>query len=215
MKRARGCLSIPEPTGRSEPPDPPTACRDVCDTRRALDRVVLWGYRWVGSGRPFMSTYATKTLSRRGLLAGVGLMAAAFGLPRVAFSKTTPTHELLGGIVPGMVLDRWTVVAVHPVKLGAIPVVLSTREGARFQVDVMARDPQGPSGIAETEHLALYLRNRGNGGTATNEEQGLGTIVLARELRTREAQGMSTPPLLTLRERHRRHPDGSFGVPLA
>jgi hypothetical protein len=149
-------------------------------------------------------------------MAGVGLVVAAtgFGAHRWGAAQGLDV-ELLAGLRPGTTIRRWTIVAVHPVKLGAIPVVLATADGTRFQVDVMARDPNGPSGVAQTEHLGLYLRNRGDGHTATDEEQGMGAMSLARALRAREAEGASMPALLTLAERHRRHPDGAFAVPLS
>jgi hypothetical protein len=158
------------------------------------------------------------TCSRRSILAGLGvgvLAALGLGAARWQSSALTEAEETLADLRPGMALDRWTVVAVHPVHLGAIPVVLATADGIRFQVDVMARDPEGPPGVAQTEHLSLYLRNRGDGQTATDEEQGLGAMSLARVLRARESEGVTVPPLLTLAERHRRHPDGAFGVPLS
>ena len=153
-------------------------------------------------------------ISRRTVMAGlsVGVAAVAVGVHR--WRASGPEAQLFAELLPGTTLDRWTIVAVHPVKLGAIPVVLATADGSRFQVDVMARDPHGPPGVAETEHLSLYVRNSGDGQTATDEEQGLGAMSLARALRAREAETSSAPGLLTLAERHRQHPDGSFGVPL-
>lgn len=142
-------------------------------------------------------------------------MALAFGAGVHRWRDSSgPDTATLADLARGTVIDRWTVVAVHDVTLGAIPVVLATAKGEHFQVDVMARDPDGPRGVAETEHLSLYVQNRGDGRTATEEEQGLGAMSLAAVLRAREADGARTPALLTLNERHRRHPDGAFGVPL-
>jgi hypothetical protein len=119
-------------------------------------------------------------------------------------------------LAAGQRLDRWTVVRVHPVHLGAVPVVLQTESGRRYQVDVLARDPAGPEGVASTDALSLYVvdvqADRGTDGSRpTDEEQGLGAMVLARAL-----LGEAPPEgLLTLAERQRMHPRGSFGVPLA
>lgn len=127
-----------------------------------------------------------------------------------------PEASAFASLEPGQVLDRWTVVRVHPLHLGAVPVVLETQSGRRYQVDVLARDPAGPEGVASTEALSLYVvdvqAERGSDGQRpTDEEQGLGAMVLARAL-----HGEAAPAgLLTLAERQRQHPRGSFGVPLA
>lgn len=99
--------------------------------------------------------------------------------------------------------------------LGAIPVVLATASGQRYQVDVLARDPAGPPGVANTERLSLFIVNsRASDGAAgrrtTDEEQGLGAMMLAQAL------GDATPPagLLDHGERRRRHPRGAFALPL-
>ncbi len=122
----------------------------------------------------------------------------------------------LTSVTPGQQLDRWTVVAVHPLHLGAVPVVLSTADGHRYQVDVLARDPQGPEGVANTERLSLFVVNShvaedDDGLRRTDEEQGLGALVLADAL----VGEVDVPGLLTLSQRQRQHPQGAFGVPLA
>lgn len=116
----------------------------------------------------------------------------------------------------GKVLDRWTVVRVHPLHLGAVPVVLETESGQRYQVDVLARDPAGPDGVASTDALSLYVvdvqaERQTDGQRPTDEEQGLGAMMLAQAL-----SGEAPPQgLLTLAQRLAQHPRGSFGVPLA
>lgn len=99
--------------------------------------------------------------------------------------------------------------------LGAVPVVLATATGQRYQVDVLARDSQGPQGVANTEQLSLFVVNSQGSTHAdserpTDEEQGLGAMALALAL-TEEV-----PPagLLGHGERRRRHPDGAFAIPL-
>jgi hypothetical protein len=107
-------------------------------------------------------------------------------------------------------------VRVHPVHLGAVPVVLATESGQRYQVDVLARDPAGPEGVASTHALSLYVvdvqaARESDGSRPTDEEQGLGAMMLAQAL-----HGEAPPAgLLTLAERQHQHPRGSFGVPLA
>jgi hypothetical protein len=121
--------------------------------------------------------------------------------------------QFFGELRGGTPIDRWTVDAVHPTRMGAVPVVLRTAEGARFQVDVLRRDrsPGAPQGVANTETLSLFLSNRGDGSTATDEEQGLGAMALAAALARREAQARP-PELLTMRERREQHPLGGYSV---
>lgn len=134
--------------------------------------------------------------------------------PRVAASSLLPegaSHELQQLLPEGLRFGRWRVVAVRPVKMGAVPVVVECRNGRRFQVDVVRRDGHllGRRGIAETRHYALFLSNVGGGDTPTPEEQGLGVLWLAALLRPREHR-VSPVGLMTLRERHRRFPRGRF-----
>ena len=121
---------------------------------------------------------------------------------------------LMGELGPGVAVGRWTIIAVHPVRHGALPIVLAGEDGARYQVDVLARDPAGALAVANTETLSLYVANRGDGGTPTDEGQGLGAMALARALAKREATGARLAGLSTFSERASKNPDGSFAVPL-
>lgn len=98
--------------------------------------------------------------------------------------------------------------------MGAIPVVLRTDAGLRFQVDVLRRDRRGGGrlGVANTETFSPYLANRGDGRTATDEDQGLGAMALAEVLARREAACAPAPALLTMDERRARHPVGGYSV---
>ena len=145
-------------------------------------------------------------------LLGLGLVARGW-LGRGSGSVEASAFP---SIVPGRTLDRWTVVRVHPLHLGAVPVVLQTESGQRYQVDVLARDPAGPAGVASTAALSLYVVDvqadrQTDGSRPTDEEQGLGAMVLAQALQTEPAPS----GLLTLAQRQQQHPRGSFGVPLA
>ena len=122
-------------------------------------------------------------------------------------------HALQEALPEGLRFGRWRVVSVLPVKLGAVPVILETRHGVRFQVDILRRDRgQGARrGIAETRRYALYLANLGRGMKPTREEHGLGLIWLAALLRSCERRH-APPALLTLRERLTRHPGGRFSA---
>lgn len=156
-----------------------------------------------------------------GLAAGVGAAAlgtsAAIGgcerAPGATSGSAEGLPELLRGLEPGTAVDGWTVIAVHPIRHGGIPVVLEAEGGDRFQVDIMARDPQMP-GIADSEHCSLFVANAGDGRRATEEHQGLGAMALAAALRERERAGAPLPALWTMSERTSREPDGAFRVPL-
>jgi hypothetical protein len=75
----------------------------------------------------------------------------------------------------------------------------------------MRRDPRGPSGVAETRHFALFIANRGDGATPTDEAQAHAARALAGWIAARE--GAESPlELLSFRERHRAHPEGVFSL---
>lgn len=140
--------------------------------------------------------------------------APAAGLPLEAAPRIAPDPEVahfLGEVRAGARIDRWSVEAVHPVRMGAVPIVLRTASGARFQVDVLRRD-DATRGVAQTETLSLFLANRGDGSTATDEEQGLGAMALAEAIARSEARGARMPALLTMRERRAQHPLGGYSV---
>ncbi len=116
---------------------------------------------------------------------------------------------------PGTRVGPCTIVAVHPVTFGAVPFVLETSSGRRYQVDVLARDPAGPNGVAETTRLSVFVSNGGDGRTGTDEEQGLGAMALAELLGASDEQAAALPPLLTMKQRSEGHAGASFGVPLS
>ena len=165
------------------------------------------------------STDRSVDQGRRHWLVTVPLGLVALGLAARGWlggsSSGDAAASAFPALAPGRVLDRWTVVRVHPLHLGAVPVVLQTESGRRYKVDVLARDPAGPDGVATTEALSLYVvdvqaERQTDGQRPTDEEQGLGAMVLAQALSREPAPA----GLLTLAERQRQHPRGSFGVPL-
>lgn len=103
-------------------------------------------------------------------------------------------HRLAAGEAVG----RGVVEAVLPLTAGAVPVVMRTPAGARFQVDVLRRDAGGPAAVAETERLALFIANKGDGRTPTDEDQAHAARSLAAWLAARDADD---PALLGWRER--------------
>jgi hypothetical protein len=147
--------------------------------------------------------------------------AAAPGLPLADASPATaapcaPPHGLRDLLPEGVRFGRWRVVSVLPVKLGAVPVVLETRRGERFQVDVLRRDrsTRARRGLSETREYSLFLLNRGHGDTPTQEDHGLAVLWLAAFLRPRERL-QPTAGLLTQRERTQRFPRGRFNALVA
>jgi hypothetical protein len=149
-------------------------------------------------------------------ITGAALVGAGFGVHAWWSQARAPAAPLDSALVPGLVVQRWTVVAVHPMHFGAVPVVLATEDGRRDPVDVLARDPAGPDGVATTEALSLFVVDvratpDSAGNRPTDEEQGLGAMVLAQALRSEAAP----TGLLTLAKRREQHPRGAFGVPLA
>ncbi len=131
----------------------------------------------------------------------------------MAVTRRSHARGVWPPLAEGERLGPVTVVAVHPPQFGAVPIVLATDAGTRFQVDVLARDDAGPAGVAQTEQLALFVANHGDGSTATDEAQGLGVMALAQRLATLGVAGM--PRLATMRERERDHRGAALGVPLS
>jgi len=119
-----------------------------------------------------------------------------------------------GDLADGSKIDRWTVVRVFDLREGAIPVVLATPDGHRYQVDLLRRDPAGPKPVAETTQLGLFISNSGNGTQATPEEQGQGILALAAALTARENAGATPPSLMSMRERMSGVPGRHSAVPL-
>lgn len=146
-----------------------------------------------------------------GVLAAGSALAAAGGV--LLTTRRSSARGSWPALEPGERIGAVTVVAVHPPQFGAVPIVLATDDGARFQVDVLARDAGGPSGIADTARYSLFIANHGDGSTSTDEAQGLGVMALAERLRGLE-QGPG-PQLLTLRQRGEQHGDASLRVPLS
>jgi hypothetical protein len=119
-----------------------------------------------------------------------------------------------GDLTEGKKLDRWTLVHIYEPRKGAIPVVLATDDGKRFQIDLLKRDPAGPRGVAETTQLSLFISNSGDGKVPTPEEQAQGAVQLAAALTTRENAGAKPPELSTMSERMSQPERHHFAVPL-
>jgi len=169
----------------------------------------------------------SRRTSKRGLRIGIVVAGLAMVLAAVwsaaRRSAIDPEDErparaevraYFGDLADGATNDRFTIVRVFDVRAGAIPVVLATRGGQRYQVDVLRRDDRGPLGVATTNYVAFYVANAGDGDAATPEEQTLAVRALADDLRWREAAGAKPPALATMAERMAMPGARRFAVPL-
>lgn len=147
---------------------------------------------------------AALTAGAGGLVPGQAAARAAVkrGGPKPRERLQVPADgefSLLGhALKAGESIGRGTVEAVLPITAGAVPVVMRTPAGVRFQVDVLRRDPDGPAAVAETGRLGLYIANKGDGRTPTDEAQAHAARALASWLAERDADG---PELLGWRAR--------------
>jgi len=150
---------------------------------------------------------------RRGFISRIGVAAGAIAVAAPQRAIAQHTGRALG-VVPEQSIGRWKIATIYGVHFGAVPVVLEDASGERFQVDVLRRDPDParPDGVGNTDVLSVYVANRGDGDTATHEEQGLAAMALADAL----AVGDVTVPegLLTFSERLVQHPGEAYSVPL-
>lgn len=165
------------------------------------------------------------TLGRRKVLLSMGATVGVAAAAAVATSKPVTASSprasqreqvelLLGPALAGDALRGWQIASAGGVRLGAVALAMRTPSGESFHVELLRRDADGPQGIAETEHFALFVINRGDGATATDEVQGRGVLALRSYLARREvelaAAGLALPEVMTLRERDRAYPDGHF-----
>jgi hypothetical protein len=177
------------------------------------------------SGRKNVLVARRKVLQGLGIATGVALAGSssrkAEARPMGAPSPTpsapvaplsAEVQAFFGPLQPGSSVDRWQIVAIRGVQMGAIAVVMATAAGARFQLDVLRRDRAAgaPAGVGNSPSLSVFVSNRAQGNTATDEEQGLGAMALADALAQRESEGATVPALLTLGERTARFPRAVF-----
>lgn len=136
-------------------------------------------------------------VGRRGFLTGVtaGLAASA----AVQWRNVTPLESFEP---PSMQGHRVEKAALH---LGAVAVRMRAPDGSTYQIDILRKGGQG--GVRDTRDYSLFLANRGNGATSTDEDQGLALIALAHWL---DSSNPKLPALLTFDERRKAHPGGLF-----
>jgi hypothetical protein len=124
---------------------------------------------------------------------------------------TGEAHALAAKLPVGTPLHTSTVAAVHPIRLGAIAVVMRRLDGSTFQLDLLRGAGQDGS-VAQSSRTSVFAVNGGTGRSATAEPDGLAARALARVLAAAEESGMPALNLLTHAERARLHPAGVHEV---
>ena len=136
-------------------------------------------------------------VGRRGFVTGVaaGLAAGA----AVQWRNVTPLESFEPPTMQGHRVEK---AALH---LGAVAVRMRAPDGSAYQIDILRKG--GQAGLRDTQQYSLFLANRGNGSTSTDEAQGLALIALAEWL---DRAHPKLPTLLTFDERRETHPAGLF-----
>lgn len=146
-------------------------------------------------------------LARRQLLAAFGVAAGASWLGGCALRPSQTKAPLAAVVGPLGPRGEWRVEQVLPVVAGAIPVLLRTPEGGKFQVDVLRAEAGGPRAVAQAGPLALFIANRGDGKTPSAEAEARGARLLAARLEqvAGDAGWPEVHGLMTLSERLAAH----------
>jgi hypothetical protein len=135
------------------------------------------------------------------VLAGLILLVNAVSLgvhlrraPRGGAFQTSPeVLAFLGPLGQGGVFGGFRLARAEQPQAGQLALVLVNDAGERYVVDVHGRAAGAPTGFAETDHLALYLRVA-QPGTPTPEPVAQACQALAAALREREQH--AKPPAL-------------------
>ena len=137
-------------------------------------------------------------VGRRGFVAGV-----AAGIAAGAAAASWRDLPRLQSFEPPELNGHRVDAAAH--HLGAVALRMRAPDGSTYQIDVL-RKGRSP-GLRDTKRYSLFLANRGNGRTATDEAKGLALIALAQWL---DASDPKLPALMTFEERQAAHPGGLF-----
>ncbi|MCC6527337.1 MAG: hypothetical protein IT373_32105 [Polyangiaceae bacterium] len=121
----------------------------------------------------------------------VAASTSASSHPRVADAPGTAARaqdaaRAVAPLAAGGALGPWSVRRVGPFERGALEVELDGPAGS-FTLEVMRRDgalPQRAPGM--TRHFVVLVKNRGDGATPTDEDQGLGAMALAEVVAANE-----------------------------
>jgi hypothetical protein len=111
-------------------------------------------------------------------------------------SLTPEAAAFLGPLATGQPFDAWHVVQFPHTQPGCLTLEVERQPGERFVIDVRARSSEAPPGVAETAHLAIYVRS--SPGAHTPDAALLASTALAAALRAREESGHTPPPLESL-----------------
>ncbi len=91
--------------------------------------------------------------------------------------------------------------------LGAVVILMHDPQGTPYQIDVLAKSTT--RGVRDTARYSLFLANRGNGQSPTDEGRGVALMGLADWL---DQQDPPLPELATFEARAEAHPNGAFRV---
>jgi len=154
------------------------------------------------------------SISRRDAVGfmGVGVVAAGLvtGGAEAPAVDAAVVQEALGAVRVGTKFARWTVTGIQA-QAGALSLTVAGEDGKAFDLEVMARDSSlAARPPAETDHLAVYVRNGGDGWLPTAEEQGLAAMTLADVITTQGLSGR-IEGLLTHSQRIAMHRDVLMG----
>lgn len=157
-------------------------------------------------------------------LAAVAATAAVAAAPRLAYGRRRPSEaraiayapDVLGspieflGLKPGLALGAWTVLDVRS-RAQSVALIVRGPDGEEYQLDVLARDPQR-SGVSQSRHYSVFLVNGGDGSTRSDEQRARGALAVGHYLRWAEQRFAAPPQLVTLSQRLRENPRGSFRI---
>jgi hypothetical protein len=147
---------------------------------------------------------STLRLTRRHALwlAATGAALASSNLARAAIPALQPARKegarpsaddpawgLIAPLREGSMLGPWRVVAMTPVRAGAITVVVANAQGQNYAIDICQRDDSSSAPVppARTAHYDIFVVNEGSGNTPTREEHGLAAMALAEVIRSNES----------------------------
>lgn len=119
-------------------------------------------------------------------------VAPAVISPLVMPARCAEVDSLFGTVGAGTTVGDATVVAVHGLRNGAIPVVLE-RSGDRFAIEIFREEEGGAPPVVRAAGLSLFMVNDGTGFTPTHEGNGVAVMALGRLLAARRGGGAPIP----------------------
>jgi hypothetical protein len=126
-----------------------------------------------------------------------GVLKGAPSSDASAVRLTPEAAAFLGPLATGSRFGAWRIARIDPSPPSRLTLELESERGERFVVDVHARSPDAPPGVAETAQLAIYVRSDKR-GAPTPEAAVYASTELATALRAREESGHAPPALESL-----------------